>query len=326
MDAEHRHELKTNELADWIGHFPDFCRKNAKTIIGVALIIAAVGIYFYSRRVRTKAQFEQEAQAVSLIERLNYSKLMTIRSQTEKTPLGDSIQLMADSLKMAAAEAKSPHVAALLLIKQGDGLRADLHYRAEEVDPDVVENTITQARTAYDKALIQAQGNNTLIAMANFGLGMCAEEIGDYTKAEIIYNAIIDDTSFAGTVLPRQAQARLDNMQDNRMQFVFVAAALPKTEDIKIEPPTPKPALPDESKADPNNTGALPKPEDIKIESPTPKPVLQDAPKPDPNRTGTVEIKPTGDNAVPPVEPPTEEQDTSESDPNAAGAKETETN
>ncbi|MCH8135285.1 MAG: cyanophycin synthetase, partial [Proteobacteria bacterium] len=130
------------------------------------------------------ARFEQEAQGISIIERLNYSKLMTIRSQTENTPVGDSIQLIADSLKMAAAEAKSPHVAALLLIKQGDALRADLHYRPEEVDPDVVENMITQARTAYEKALIQAQGNNTLVAMANFGLGMCAEEIGDYTKAE----------------------------------------------------------------------------------------------------------------------------------------------
>ena len=70
MDAEHRHELKTNELADWIGHFPDFCRQNAKTIIGVALIIAAVGVYFYSRQSRAKARFEQEAQAVSLIEKL----------------------------------------------------------------------------------------------------------------------------------------------------------------------------------------------------------------------------------------------------------------
>ncbi len=295
MDAEHRHELKTNELADWIGHFPDFCRENAKTIIGVALIIAAVGVYFYSRGVRTKARFEQEAQAVSLIERLNYSKLMTIRSQTENTPVGDSIQLIADSLKMAAAEAKSPHVAALLLIKQGDALRADLHYRAEEVDPDVVENRITQARTAYEKALIQAQGNNTLVAMANFGLGMCAEEIGDYIEAEKIYNSIIADAGFAGTVLPRQAQDRLDNLQDNKMQFVFVAPAAPK-------------------------------PEDIRIELPTPGPVGPDGPKPDPNKTGTVEIKPTGDNAVSPVEPPTEEQNTSESDPNVAGAKETGTN
>ena len=292
MDAEHRHELKTNELADWIGHFPDFCRKNAKTIIGVGLIIAAAAVFLYSRGVRTKAQIEQEAQAVSLIERLNVSKIMTIRSQIEKTPVGDSIQLMADSLKMAAAEAKSPHVAALLLIKQGDGLRADLHYRAGEVDPDVVENRVKDAREAYEKALVQAQGNNTLVATANFGLGMCAEEIGDYTKAEIIYNAIIEDTAFAGTVLPRQAQARLDNMQDNKMQFVFVAAALPKPEDIKIVPPTPKPVLPDPPKQDPNNTG-------------------------------TVEIKPTGDNTPPPVEPPTEKKNTSEADPNVAGAKET---
>ena len=209
MDAEHRHELKTNELADWIGHFPDFCRENAKTIIGVSLIIAAAVVFFYSRGVRAKSQFDQEAQAIALINRLDYNKIVTIRAQREGKAAADSIGLSAESLEMAAAEAKLPHVAALLLIKQGDALRTDLHYRAKEVDPDVIGNQINNAREAYEKALIQAQGNNTLVALANFGMGMCAEEIGDYTKAAKIYDSIIADADFAGTVLPRQAQGRL---------------------------------------------------------------------------------------------------------------------
>ncbi|RKY05033.1 MAG: hypothetical protein DRP66_11010, partial [Planctomycetota bacterium] len=212
MDAEHRHELKTNELADWIGHFPDFCRENAKTIIGVGLIIAAAVVFLYGRRVRTKSRFEQEAQAISLIKRLDYNKIATIQGRQENnTVAAGSIRRSAESLEMAAAEAKSPHVAALLLIKQGDAIRTDLHYRAQEVDADVIGNQIKNARKAYDKALILAQGNNTLVAMANFGLGMCAEEIGDYTKAGKIYNSIIANAEFAGTVLPRQAQDRLDN-------------------------------------------------------------------------------------------------------------------
>lgn len=280
MDAEHRHELKTNELADWIGHFPDFCRKNAKTIIGVGFIIAAVVVFFYSHRVRAKSRFEQEAQAISLIERLDYSKLMTIQGQQTNTAAAGSILRSAEMLKFAAAEAKSPHIAALLLIKQGNALRSDLHYRAEEVDADIIGNQITEARTVYENALIQAQGNNTLVAMANFGLGMCAEEIGDYTKAEKIYNSIITDASFAGTVLPQQAQDRLDNIADNKMRFVFVAA-----------PPKPEIVMP----------------EDIKIESPTPKPVLPDTPKPDAKGPGAVEIKPTGEGIAPPAAPVTEE-------------------
>jgi hypothetical protein len=310
MDAEHRHELKTNELADWIGHFPRFCRENAKTIIGVGFIIVAVVVFFYGRRMRADSRFEQEAQAVSLIKRLDYSKLATIQGQRGNAAAAGSIRLSAESLEMAAAEAKSPHVAALLLIKQGDALRADLHYRAEEIDADVIGNQVAKARTVYEKALIQAQGNNTLVAMANFGMGMCAEEIGDYIKAAKIYNSIVADADFAGTVLPRQAQDRLDNIADNKMRFVFVAAELPKPE--------------------------VAKPEDIKIEFPTPKPVEPDiepdTSKPDANQPDAVEIKPTGAGAAPPAAPVTEEPgppvvpDTSKPETNNSPAKEAETN
>lgn len=308
MDAEHRHELKTNELADWIGHFPDFCRENAKTIIGVSLIIAAVAVFFYSRGVRAKSQFEHETQAIGLIERLDYNKLVTIQAQREGTAQGTvaagSIGGSAGSLGMAATEAKSPHVAALLLIKQGDALRTDLHYKAEEVDPDVIGNQIKNAREAYDKALVQAQGNNTLVALANFGLGMCAEEIGDYTMAAKIYDSIIANADFAGTVLPQQAQDRLDNIEDNKMRFVFVTAPLPEPEIVK--------------------------PEDIKIEL-TPKPVVPDSPKPEANQPGAVEIKPAGEDTTPPTVPVIKkpgpvEPDTSKPETNVSPAKEPETN
>ncbi len=309
MDAEHRHELKTNELADWIGHFPDYCRKNAKTIIGAGLIIAAAVVFFYGRRVRTRSVFEQEAQATSLIERLDFNKRATIRGQQENTTAGGSIRLSAESLEMAAAEAKSPHVAALLLIKQGDALRTDLHYRAQEVDADVVGNQVAKARTAYEKALGLAEGNNTLVAMANFGMGMCAEEIGDYIQAGKIYNSIITDESFAATVLPRQAQDRLDSLADNKMRFVFVAAPPPKPEVAKPE---------------------VAKPEDIKIESPKPKPVLPDAPKPDANQPGAAEIKPAGEDTGPPApvteKPDPVEPDTSKTETNSGPDKEAETN
>ena len=60
-----------------------------------------------------------------------------------------------------------------------------------------------------------------------FGLGLCAEEIADYVEAEKIYGKIIADDAYAGTVFGAQAQDRLDNMADNKVQFVFVKAPPP---------------------------------------------------------------------------------------------------
>ncbi len=33
MKSEHRHELKTNELAEWIANFPTWAKENAKVLI-----------------------------------------------------------------------------------------------------------------------------------------------------------------------------------------------------------------------------------------------------------------------------------------------------
>lgn len=227
MDAEHRHELKTNELAETIAHLPEILKKNAKTIIGVALIIAAGIVYIYGKNVKTDSNLAAQAEAMTLIERLNVAKMTTIQSLQADQDAPDSMLVSANSLEIAAGDAKLPHAAALLLIKRGEALRADLHYNTEEVDVDIVKNRIDQARTAYEKALTEAKGNATLEGMAKLGLALCAEEIGDYIKAEGIYKSIIADENFAGTIAPKQAQGRLDTMADNKVQYVFVKGPEP---------------------------------------------------------------------------------------------------
>ena len=64
MDSEHRHELKTNELAEWIEHFPQFCKKNGSTIIGAILIICAILSYFVFKGKSQQAGQEQHADAL----------------------------------------------------------------------------------------------------------------------------------------------------------------------------------------------------------------------------------------------------------------------
>ena len=227
MDSEHRHELKTNELADWLGHLPDFLHKNAKTIIGVALIIAAVIVFFYGRRTVADSRLNEQAQATRQIEEMDMTKMRIIGSLQGGQGSPDTMASSASSLEIAAGNAKSPNVAALLLIKRGEALRSDLHYMTEEVTAGIAQDHIKKARAAYEKALSMIEDNNTLKAMAEFGLGLCAEEIADYVEAEKIYGKIIADDAYAGTVFGAQAQDRLDNMADNKVQFVFVKAPPP---------------------------------------------------------------------------------------------------
>ena len=49
MKSEHRHELKTNELAEWLGNFPQWAKENLRMIIYVTVVIVAVaGVYVWN--------------------------------------------------------------------------------------------------------------------------------------------------------------------------------------------------------------------------------------------------------------------------------------
>ena len=53
MKSEHRHELKTNELAEWIAHLPQWTRENLRTIIYVSVVaVLVIGSSFWYWRKR----------------------------------------------------------------------------------------------------------------------------------------------------------------------------------------------------------------------------------------------------------------------------------
>jgi len=42
MKAEHRHELKTNELAEWIANLPQWARDNGRMVIYLSVVAVLV--------------------------------------------------------------------------------------------------------------------------------------------------------------------------------------------------------------------------------------------------------------------------------------------
>ena len=235
MDAEHRHELKTNELAQFISNAPKLIRENVMPIVGVVIIIAALITWPTFTRMRVEAETKEKAQSTQIIERLGQNKVLAVQGRIQAAELSTSMLLLADSMKKVADGAKTWQVAALALIKRGETLRTDLHYKAEMVNPDVLKNRIDQAKAAYEQAIVKAEGKPEgaiFIAMAQFGLGLCAEEVGDFTAADGIYRMILATPEFKGTVPAAQAALRLETLADKAASFVFVDA--PKAPEMPI--------------------------------------------------------------------------------------------
>ena len=113
----------------------------------------------------------------------------------------------------------------MALIKRGEALRADIHYRLAELDKDIVKAQIEQAQKAYKSALEKAGDNNTIIVMAKFGLAICAEELGKFDEAMRIYREIADNPDFDAISLTSRARLRLDTIDDGKDKFVFVKAS-----------------------------------------------------------------------------------------------------
>lgn len=242
MDAQHRHELKTNELADWLTHAPEFLKKNASSIIGVALIVVGIITWPMFTRMRAASDIAKAAavtESIQNLERDIYSVVQASEQDDEtRRQATGALLVNANALLDQADKADNPDLAALARIKAAQALRTELHVRAERVEVGEIQTRIGQAQEAYNKALTSAT-TPTLKAMAKLGLGLCAEELGQRDAAAAIYRDIIATPEFASTVVPAQAQGRLDGLEENLESFVFAPAPVPAETTVSTETAAP---------------------------------------------------------------------------------------
>lgn len=229
MKSEHRHELKTNELAEWIANFPEWTKKNLKMIIYVSVVVAAVaGAYAFKWYNKNVEGVNQRLELTGYIAGLPMQKLQILQSQAQGFDTSYNLLRPAEGLESVAGKLKNDQAAALALIKRGDILRMELHYRFEDVATPAITARIEQAKSSYIEAAEKAADNSTLVAMAKFGLGLCEEELGNFDAAKQLYSEIAANEDFQGTTSAAQAKQRLETMDDYRKKLVFKAPAKPK--------------------------------------------------------------------------------------------------
>ena len=215
MDAETRHALKQTELAEALEHASDWTRSPTfrNVVLGVVLVVVAFFAYRYwsaSARGAANAAWAEVYAA--------------------QRSAGESPDTALDSLSATIAATKDPNLAAA----------------ARLISANILMN-----RTLEDPALITANGPQILDllqpvtsdaslaaqyrAPAKFLTARVQESVDDLAAARATYQAIADESAFAGTPYPKLAKDRL-NLLEGLAKLPVLTPGSPPTPE-----PTPQP-------------------------------------------------------------------------------------
>ena len=252
MKSDHRHDLKTNVLADWMTHIPEWSQRNAKSLIGgTAIVVLIVVAVFWSQYNNTVLA---QAHRVKFTSDLANSEVLTMQvaqSSAQGEDMSITLGESSSNLGELAQDTSSKTMAALAYLKQAEMLREQTHFENGQPAEETVKSRMEAAITAYNMALEKGQTNKTLVSVAQYGLGLCAEELGKFDEAAKIYKALISDTSLDGTIGKASASHRLESMASFQDPITF--PIVEQTAEVPAPPALPEigPMLPDVNAAAP---------------------------------------------------------------------------
>ncbi len=225
MKSDHRHELKTNELADWLADFPEWARQNRTNLtVAGAVIVVAILVYAWTYYRGSVVSVHNQERLTHLISQVPEQMNAVMRAASQGTDQSYTLMSVAQDLQDFADGLSNDEMAALTMIKRGEALRAELHLRLNDASRDDLAAQIAKAQASYQQALDRKPSNPTLAAAAQFGLGLCEEELGNFDKASEIYLAMTQKPEYAGTVAQAAAEYRLKIMDDFKTAVAFKPA------------------------------------------------------------------------------------------------------
>ena len=244
MKSEHRHELKTNDLAEWLTNLPQWAKKNRRVIIYVSIVLAVVvGYYLWYNYNKNIVSVRKNTEFTKLLTQLPMNKMQILQAQAQGIDASYLLIKPADDLKAIAQNANDDQMRALALIKRAETLRAELHYRLGTMDQQDLTNQINLAKASYAAVIQKTSISSLLIAKAKFGIGLCEEELGNFELAEQLYQSVATDASLVGTTAAAAARHRIIAMADYQKKVVFRQA--PKPEQPEFTQPEIKLEVPD---------------------------------------------------------------------------------
>ncbi|MFC1782426.1 tol-pal system YbgF family protein [Planctomycetota bacterium] len=279
MKAKDRHRLKTNELAQTLGNMLDYIRKHGNLILTIAVIALVVvvggGLLLKSRfkgqQNRQKLLYTQLRETSGLMAASIQQAAAALQAQADDptqplpTPITVPYDVEANSkvLGNLSQQAQGSAVGMTALLQQAEVIRSTLFFSDQDLSLNQKQQLFTQVTDIYNRILQQYPEENWVVGIAQMGLALVAEEMGQWDQAQQIYDEIIADTDgiFAGSVFPHQAQRRLDLREDISSLIEFpLTPPLPEInledlfapEDFTLPDPNKLPQIAPQTATDPN--------------------------------------------------------------------------
>jgi predicted negative regulator of RcsB-dependent stress response len=218
MDADTRHQLRQNELAEALARLKDF--SDRRTLAWIAVILAAVlayaGYKFWGWR--------QRADLVAASE-----SLASVRGVLDPS-LGEA---PLDRLRQIIAENDDPGLVALARLQLGHGLET----RAESPEASA---SLHDAQTQYEEILAMPGAPDSIKAAAVYRLGLIRETEREFGEARKRYGSLVDNPSFRGSPFVDFAKTRLEQLDELAEPVVFEPGMkpLPATQPATAEATT----------------------------------------------------------------------------------------
>jgi tetratricopeptide (TPR) repeat protein len=215
MRAEHRHELKTNELALWLANLPQWAAKNVRIITYVTVaVVLALGALFYHHYQKKVVAVRVQANMTALLAQLPQAESQIAQAASQGMDSSYTLLQPVGELQNIAQNSGQNVVAAIALIKAAQILRTELLFRQGAVSRQDLETQTARAKENYTKALdiLKKTPNAAMEALANFGVGLCEEDLGNFEQAKTIYKEVAANPAFEGTTASAAAKLRLETM------------------------------------------------------------------------------------------------------------------
>lgn len=223
MDADKRHQLKTNELAEALSKVRDFISEPQMRYWLIGLVVLVVAVVGY--RWRTGQQERQMAGA--------WTELTRVGAMLETDP-----DAACDDLRALIADSPDGLFAANARVRLGILLR-----RQAEEDADGSDELLSESVEVLRRIVDDSAAPPALVAAAAFSLGTACESLRDFDGAAAAYQQIIDEQRFTGSPFIGLAARRLDTIDELSVPVHFEPGMPPEPEPKPEPAPEPEPEL-----------------------------------------------------------------------------------
>jgi tetratricopeptide (TPR) repeat protein len=214
MDADTRHQLKQNELAEALGRLRDFADARFwYWFIAIVIILGGYAAYRLWQR-----------QQNTLLEN-TWSQLLAIGATDPGGAAGSIIQLQA-----LINENSDANLVAAARLRLGNALMLQAYEDAAQR-----ESLLREAEAAYVEVARSDTAPDPLAGAATYALGTVYESLREFEQARAMYQSLTEETRFLGTPYSGLASARLETLEEISTKVVFEPG----------DPPPPEPEITD---------------------------------------------------------------------------------